>query len=93
MKKGRDATAQKEKRKQILVDTRNSRSHKDECANENTMDMPMTREVRIKRNRWQMLYEVNKHRTELMGWLMPPTKFSSKKLKKENYIPIMFYMQ
>ena len=40
----------------------------------------------------ECFYEVNKHRTQLKGWLMPPIKFSSKKLKKENYIPIILHL-
>ena len=72
----------------------NSGSHKkDDWANENTMDVPKTRNVLIKRNCCECINEVNKHRTELKGWLMPPTKFSSEKLKKEKCIPIMFFMQ
>ena len=39
----------KEKRKQILGDTMNSGPHKkDECASENTMDVPKTRKALIK---------------------------------------------
>ena len=52
-KETEDTTAQK-KRKQILGEATKSGSHKeDECANENTMDVPNTRNVLIKRNRWQ----------------------------------------
>ena len=44
----------KEKRKQILGEAMNSGSHKkDECANENTMDVPKTRKVQMKPNRCQ----------------------------------------
>ena len=59
------------------------------------MDVPNTRNVLIKRYIWQAFaeaFEKSTHRTELKGWLMPLTKFSSKNLKKENHIPIMFFM-
>ena len=91
---GERYSSSKEKRKQILGETMNSGSHKkDECVNENTIDVPKTRKVVIKRIISKCFYEVNKHETKLKGWLMPPTKSSSKKLKKKNYIPIMFCMQ
>ena len=78
----------KEKRKQILGGTMNSGSHKkDECANENTMDVPKTMKALIKTQLLaifcECFYKVNKHRNELKGWLMSSTKFPSKKLRRQ----------
>ena len=43
----------KEKREQILGETKNSSSHKnDERANVNTMEVPKTSNVLINRNHW-----------------------------------------
>ena len=51
-------------RKEILGETMNSGSHKqNECANENTMDVPRTRNVLIKSNRWQAFANASKKST------------------------------
>ena len=67
----------------------NSGSHKkDKCASDNTVDVPKTINVLkvIVGKPLRMLLK-------LKCLLMPPTKFSSKKLKKVDYNFIMFCMQ
>ena len=74
----------------ILGETMNSGSHKkDECASDNTVDVPKTMNVLKK----VIVGKPLRMLIKLKCWLMPPTKFSSKKLKRVDYILIMFCMQ
>ena len=82
MKKGRDTVQKRRENRSWLTQGIHVLIKKVECANENTMDVPQTRKVRIKRNCWQMLLRSQQTQNWVKGLANATNKIFLEKIKE-----------